>query len=135
MIATTQDQSQSLLRCGVSADTADMCYDSGTLSFVDYKSAMQERDSRKENYEVTPAWSLSALLAMLPPHELAPHANTPCTLSIYRYPERWLVMYYDGEEEGDFEDYMWQCASEQQAETLIEACVKMIEWLTWNKKL
>ena len=65
-IATTQDQSQRLLRCGVPADTADMCYDSGALSLMDYDSAVHERDSRREIYEVIPAWSLSALLGLLP---------------------------------------------------------------------
>lgn len=41
-IATTQSQSQRLLRCGVPADTADMCYDSGALSLMDYHSALCE---------------------------------------------------------------------------------------------
>ncbi len=40
MIATTQDQSERLLRCGVPADTADMhhdmCYDNCMLSIMDY---------------------------------------------------------------------------------------------------
>lgn len=65
-IATTQDQSSRLLRYGVSADTADMCYDSGALSLMDYDSAVHERDSRRESYEVIPAWSLSSLLGLLP---------------------------------------------------------------------
>lgn len=66
MIATDKSQSDRLLRCGVSADTADMCYDSGALSLMDYDSAVHERDSRRESYEVIPAWSLSALLGLLP---------------------------------------------------------------------
>lgn len=66
MIATTKKQSQRLLCCGVSADTADMCYDSGALSLMDYDSAVHERDSRRECYEVVPAWPLSALLGLLP---------------------------------------------------------------------
>lgn len=39
-IATDSSQSDRLLRCGVSADTADMCYDSGALSLMDYDSAV-----------------------------------------------------------------------------------------------
>lgn len=65
-IATTKEQSRRLLDCGVLADTADMCYDSGALSLMDYDSAVHERDSRRESYEVIPAWSLSALLSIMP---------------------------------------------------------------------
>ena len=65
-LSTTQEQSRRLLACGVSADTADMCYDSGALSLMDYDSAVHERDSRRESYEVVPAWSLSTLLGLLP---------------------------------------------------------------------
>lgn len=47
-IATDKSQTQRLLACGVSADTADMCYDSGALSLMDYDSAVHERDSHRE---------------------------------------------------------------------------------------
>lgn len=65
-IATTAEQSARLLKCGVPAESADMCYDSGALSLMDYDSAVHERDSRIETYEVVPAFSLSRLLALLP---------------------------------------------------------------------
>ncbi len=70
-IATTQEQAARLLRCGVSADTADMCYDSGALSLMDYDSAVHERDSRRETYEVVPAWSLSVLLSTILPCDIS----------------------------------------------------------------
>lgn len=61
-IATTQDQSQRLLRCGVSADTADMYIDNyGELWAVSYKD-----NQRKNEKGFVPAWSLSALLGLLP---------------------------------------------------------------------
>lgn len=66
MLATTKDMSNRLFRCGVAATTADMCYDSGALSLMDYTSAVHERDSRRETYEVVPAFSLSRLLSLLP---------------------------------------------------------------------
>lgn len=68
-IATTNIQSDRLLRCGVSADTADMCW---------YKAKSPNREGYSwmliaENYlkrritdEFTPAWSLSRLLGLLP---------------------------------------------------------------------
>lgn len=75
-IATTQEQSTRLLRCGVSADTADMSIRTITepmirdvaeretplLLTMSYSSA---KDIYRGDY-VQPAWSLSALLGLLP---------------------------------------------------------------------
>lgn len=59
-IATTQDQSERLLQCGVSADTADMMFTPhNTLSTEPYKEALKD-------IGYIPAWSLSALLGLLP---------------------------------------------------------------------
>lgn len=123
-ISTTQEQSARLLRCGVSADTADMCYDSGALSLMEYDSAVHERDSRRERYEVIPAWSLSALLGLLP--------KEICDDSYYfslaqEYPlnadYRAAYKYYSVDEC----DYVGRRSSQP-----IEACVQLIEWLMEN---
>lgn len=132
MIATDQSQSQRLLACGVPAETADMFYDSSALSLMDYDSAVHERDSRRESYEVIPAWSLSAVMELLPKQVTAPHGLTLCNLRIPYYPRFCVVMYHDGKDSGDPEDYMWQCDSENRNKSLIEACVKAIEFLTAN---
>lgn len=59
-ICTTQDQSARLLRCGVSADTADMMFTPhNTLSTEPYKETLEDRG-------YIPAWSLSRLLSLLP---------------------------------------------------------------------
>lgn len=61
-IATTQDQSARLLRCEVSPDTADMHIDNyGELWASPYKD-----NQRKDEKDFTPAWSLSALLSIMP---------------------------------------------------------------------
>lgn len=126
-IATTKDQSDRLLRCGVSADTADMCYDSGALSLMDYDSAVHERDSRRESYEVIPAWSLSALLGLLPKK-----IDDEYKSRLYTF----IIKY-----EHTFPDSPWQIKYESArlsksplffAKDPIEACVKAIEWLTEN---
>ena len=66
-IATTKDQSQRLLRCGVSADTADMTWGERDLMTMPYTEAQRYN---KENYgggmDYAPAWSLSALISLLP---------------------------------------------------------------------
>lgn len=61
-IATTQDQSQRLLRCGVSADTADMYID----NYDEVWAAPYKDNQRKNEKGFLPAWSLSALCKLLP---------------------------------------------------------------------
>ena len=125
-MATDRSQSDRLLRCGVSADTADMCYDSGALSLMDYDSAVHERDSRRESYEVVPAWSLSRLLGLLPKRikrgDCSDYTlNLSCdgcfwdlgyTYARYRGEDDSLVLFEDKDPK--------------------EVCVKTIEWLTAN---
>lgn len=62
-IATTIEQSQRLIACGVNPDTADMMHTPhSTLSTESYNSLLKDR-----NY--IPAWSLSALIdSVLPKH-------------------------------------------------------------------
>lgn len=131
-IATDSLQSQRLLRCGVPADTADMCYDSGALSLMDYDSAVHERDSRRESYEVIPAWSLSRLLSLLPTSIMSPLGNEyMLELSKLRMHDAWEVQWFSGRDR--FRTYdkkknfhkLWD-------KSPIEACVKAIEWVTSN---
>lgn len=71
-IATTQDQSQRLLRCGVPAGTADICWfiESGKINknklSLNTEFIGSEFSSPKGHIEYIPAWSLSALLGLLP---------------------------------------------------------------------
>lgn len=130
MIATNKNQSARLLECGVSADTADMCYDSGALSLMDYDSAVHERDSRRESYEVVPAWSLSSLLSLLPTSLLGPTGNEyMLELSKLRMHSAWEVQWWNGGSRFTTYDKkkkfrkLWD-------KSPIEACVKAIEWLT-----
>ena len=132
-IATDCDQSACLLKCGVSADTADMCYDSGALSLMDYDSAVHERDSRRESYEVVPAWSLSALLGLLPKE--IDIDGYPYRISIYfENPDEPVIgnqwsLYYKPKkhnEKSRIDDVPMY------APNLIECAVLMIEWLTEN---
>ena len=59
-IATTREQSARLLQCGVDPETADMMFTPhNTLSAEPYKETLKDRG-------YFPAWSLSALLALLP---------------------------------------------------------------------
>lgn len=130
-IATTREQSNRLLQCGVPADSADMCYDSGALSLMDYDSAVHERDSRRDNYKVIPAFSLGRLLELLPKE-----------IDIDGYPYRISVYYEDSDEPVIGNQWCLYYKPKKHNEKsriddvpmyapdLIECAVLMVEWLT-----
>lgn len=123
-IATDDLQSQRLLRCGVSADTADMYWDNHTIDepFLVIGEVDDERD--------TPAWSLSALLGLLPQEikvDPSPYDEIQrYGLLIYPFMGGWQVDYQYCE---DDECHCLKCVH---GTDLIEACAKAIEWLTSN---
>ena len=138
--ATTQSQSARLLRCGVSADTADMSirtitepmikdiaeWETPLLLTMPYGSA---KDIYRGDY-VEPAWSLSALLGLLPKEiKVAPSPYDEIQrygLLIYPFMGGWQVDYQYCE---DDECHSLIC---RHGDNLIEACVKAIEWLSEN---
>lgn len=133
MIATTQDQSARLLRCGVSAETADMFYQ--TPITASQKATREDillvRQADKTLFDTDiPAWSLSALLSLLPTSILSPMGNEyMLELSKLRMHDAWEVQWFSGRDR--FRTYdkkknfhkLWD-------KSPIEACVKAIEWLT-----
>ncbi len=112
MIATDKSQSQRLLACGVSADTAD----------------------------ITPAWSLSALLDILPKeltgyrmtHRYEPFADFVITCCAPYFINGYLQLYHNGKKY--VVDYDWSGFLGQMpcADDPIEACVLAIELLAAN---
>ena len=69
-IVTTKDQSQRLLRCGVSAESADMMWSRLDKTRDHNLYAVPWYTPRLPNRKITdndfPAWSLSALLGLIP---------------------------------------------------------------------
>ena len=127
-IATNPEQSKRLLACGVDPNTADMSYVRYTslkedaLSTIPYK--MQYMPNKQ------PAWSLSALLSLLPME--IKEDNDPYDeistygLLVYPYMQGWQIDYQYCE---DDECHSLKCVH---GSDLIEACVKAIEYLTAN---
>ncbi|MEZ3418320.1 MAG: hypothetical protein K1V99_02980 [Bacteroidales bacterium] len=117
MIATTKEQAEILLACKVSTETADMTLlkDDGqvVLSSRPYKSFSKHF---REEYCI-PAWSLSALLEILPTvfsvRELT-LSKTTCN--------SYEVFYWNSEEQSMMQN--------QEGRTPIEACIKMIKELS-----
>lgn len=125
-IATDSSQSQRILRCGVSADTADMYISNcGDLWASPYKD-----NQRKNEKGFLPAWSLSALLGLLPKEikvDESPYDEVQkYGLLIYPFMSGWQVDYQYCE---DDECHCLKCVHGTDP---IEACVKAIEWLTNN---
>lgn len=136
-IATAKEQSARLLQCGVDPETADMCY-----QFID--ECFNNTDNPicstpKEQYatisgcgfgdhriHITPAWSLSALLGLLP-KRIKRGDCTDYTLNLSCNGFFWDLKY----------TYARYCGEDDSLVLLedadpIEACVKAIEWLTAN---
>lgn len=114
-IATTKEQSQRIIACGVNPDSADMCYVGGW-------SEVCAIPFSKCNKEDTPAWSLSALLALIP-------KNLMWQGLYYRFvmgpnENGWDIEYNDLSVINNLHRVT--------ADSLIEAVVQMIEWLTQN---
>lgn len=116
-IATDSLQSQRLLRCGVSADTADMTLINGSLTLERYGEAKSPIDGYMHDYEIIPAWSLSALLTNVLPHNI----------SVDKYNYKGATEYEVGCYFTGHRDKIAFNAPDP-----IEACVQLIEWLKEN---
>lgn len=118
-IATTKEQSDRLIACGISSETADMMFTPhNTLSTDPYKSVLKDRG-------YSPAWSLSALLGLLP--KFIPDAGGDFSYALKIQPcnlPGWTVCYYAYS--------LDKGKGYHRSEDIIEACVQLIEWLTEN---
>ncbi|MDE5568927.1 MAG: hypothetical protein K2J12_10880 [Muribaculaceae bacterium] len=123
-IATNKEQSARLVVCGVNEATADMV---DTIWENDGEKLTQLSIMSESAYEMSclnpiPAWSLSALLSLLPKDlmwqglyyrlVMGPNGN------------EWEIEYNDLSVTNNLHMVI--------ADTPIEACVQMIEWLTAN---
>ena len=118
-IATTQEQSSRLLQCGVSAESADMHWDNKTLDepFLDTGEVTDKRD--------TPAWSLSALLGLLPFKIHSVKYEYWLDIAPMDYGKQWSIGYYCMDKPRVIKGLT-------HTDSLIECAVQEIEWLTSN---
>lgn len=138
MIATDKSQSQRLLACGVSADTADMAY--CTIDSLLLNAPYVEMRDRFKETNCFPAWSLSALLDILPKeltgyrmtHRYEPFTDFVMTCCAPYFIGGSLQLYHNGKKY--VVDYDWGGFLGQMpcADDPIEACVLAIELLAAN---
>lgn len=116
-IATTREQADRLLKCGVLVGTADMHWDNKTLDepFLDTGEVADKWD--------IPAWSLSALLSLMP-KVIESHSILPEMYSLLLMPKDNACMACYANKKLQHIVYV--------AQPIIEACVQLIEWLTAN---
>ena len=145
-IATNQNQSARLLQCGVSADTADMCWHAAIVprggSLTSTLDPSEEWDLWAEPYdcmpeelqaaklmhdyhEIQPAWSLSALLELLPSKIHSGKYEYWLDVAPMDYGKQWSIGYYCMEKPKVIKGLT-------RMDSLIECAVQEIEWLTIN---
>lgn len=128
-IATTRDQSARLLQCGVDPETADMYYQ--TPITVSQKRQGEDMLLIKKSDATlfdtdTPAWSLSALLSLLPKKIMNGVSR------IYTVEIAYSHTFNDAPWTINYEGNGLNKNAHFNGKSPIEACVKAIEWLTAN---
>lgn len=118
-IATTREQSARLLQCGVSADSADMCWTRFESDGEKYEQlgVMDESAYEVASLNPIPAWSLSALLTKVLPSDIDLRMLKLGT-GAFNNPNAWSIMY--------------SADLYTEHSDIIEACVLMAEKLTAN---
>ena len=130
-IVTTKDQSQRLLRCGVSAESADMMWSRLDKTRDHNLYAVPWYIPRLPNRKITdndfPAWSLSALLGLI-----------PHVIEVYDDGDYYFSLAQEFPASEDYHAaYMYCWADDdvlvgKRSSCPIEACVQLIEWLKEN---
>lgn len=145
-VCTNREQSARLLRCGVSADTADMVWTRFESDGEKYEqlSVMDESAYEVASLTPIPAWSLSALLSNVLPKHLD---DFPFTQWIEPFSDGEICEIEDNDEHvlsGDVKlsyeetawivDYDWDGFTGvlPNSDNPIEACVRAIELLYAN---
>lgn len=127
-IATTASQSQRLLDCGVSADTADMVWTRFESDGEKYEQlgVMDESAYEVASLNPTPAWSLSALLGLLPFKIHSGKYEFWLDIAPMDYGKQWSIGYYCMEKPRVIKGLT-------HTDSLIECAVQEIEWLAANE--
>lgn len=146
-IATTREQSARLQQCGVDPETADMHWHGaivprgGSLTSPPEPSEewdlfntpygfmpeeMQKAKLMEDYYEIIPAWSLSALLELLPKKIMNGVSR------IYTVEIAYSHTFNDAPWTINYEGNGLNKNAHFNGKSPIEACVKAIEWLTAN---
>lgn len=126
-IATTRSQSARLLKCGVSAESADMFYQTPITASQKAKREdvlLVMADNTLFDTDI-PVWSLSALLGLLPFKIHSVRYEYWLDIAPMDYGKQWSIGYYCTEKPRVIKGLT-------HTDSLIECAVQEIEWLTAN---
>lgn len=128
-IATTSEQSQRLLCCGVSAESADMVWTRFESDGEKYEQlgVMDESAYEVASLNPTPAWSLSRLLRLI-----------PHVIEVYDDGDYYFSLAQEFPASEDYHAAYKYCWADddvfvgKRSSCPIEACVQLVEWLKEN---
>ena len=121
-IATTIDQSQCLIACGVNPDSADMAWKED-LTSIRLEVLNHPWIENLQNLHYSPAWSLSALLELMPSPIYDEHRKQFTFRLLPTCGNKAWVCEYDGHS---------TCLYQSNGAESIEAVVRMIETLMFH---
>jgi len=138
-ICTSLEQSKKLIELGIDVNTADMYWWSTSLRY--YIEAMDDGDFNEAEGHV-PAWSLTALMNLLPSEftEVSKYSETTYKIDIRKYAltddvDIYQIAYgnYKWYEDGS---HSWKdMINSGEREELIDAVFEMVVWLKENEKI
>lgn len=120
-IATNRLQSDRLLKCGVQAESADMYIN----NYDELWAAPFKDCARKKEEGFVPAWSLGALLGLLPFKIHSGKYEYWLDIAPMDYGRQWSIGYYCMDKPRVIKGLT-------HTDSLIECAVQEIEWLTSN---
>lgn len=128
-IATTPEQSQRLIACGVNPDTADMVWKED-LTSIHLEVLNHPWIENLRNLHYSPAWSLAALFALLPPTIPTDDKDTKYQLiTLYQLEDN---KYYVGYVLGRG-GKIYGSIGDQSASTLFDAILELTIWYIKRK--
>ena len=128
LICTSIEQSKKLLELGLKPETADMYWD---FQIAGYILIADELGYYKNDSEI-PAWSLSALLELMPPYLFEWKNGIDFQLYPAVTTKRWQCGYISEDLRPDNPDKFKEIKF---GDTPVNAAYEMIVWLLENKKI
>lgn len=137
-ICTSLEQSKKLIELGIDVSTADMHYSTWTIlnkgEYILSPNQGETIEELQEDYgnQIIPAWSLSALLKLMPPYLFEFERGIDLNIYPNLNGKAWHCSYMPNAVENMKNDKFKQITK---GDNLIDAVFEMVVWLKKNKML
>lgn len=142
-ICTSLEQSKKLIELGIDVSTADMFYadllvdgnhkyNLHPLESYGFKTFEETKLKVSEHLDFIPAWSLSALLELMPPYLFEFERGIDLNIYPNLSGKAWHCSYMPNAVENMKNDKFKQITN---GDNLVDAAFEMVVWLKENKKL